>query len=311
MNSATSTDLQQQLTDAWQVRAELRFLGQTPANTRTDDQSPTATVIAGQPGSGKSVFLEALRRSATLPEQAVCINPKELATLHPATPVLERIGRPDAIGTVINEAAQLASQLLNIAVNRRSDLVLCCAFDGADSIEHLLGFLQEQGYRVQVIALAVSPELSRQASSSQTGLTLAEQQEQTDFHDRMYNGFLAALNWLEQSATCYVAMLDRRGQLLAEKLPNVACAPGQFSGQLPTLESCDQVHEEFAGPHHSSTEPNGRITQDSTVAAHQARELPHQPVSGKLNRQQQQIERRKQYVATLRRIANAQQYGGY
>lgn len=338
MSVPQATDLEEQLVDAWRLLAAERFAGNL-----TSQESPQAIIVTGQPAAGKSVLIEALTLGPLETEIFARIDPSELADLHPARPVLLQNRDIEGVDSLRGDAAALASTLLDQTVEARSHLVLSCTFDGEASAEGLLGYLQESGYVVKVLAIAVEITVSRRdylrRRAEQLQLSPHQNDLDASYHDSMHGGYLSAVSWLEESDGCDVTLIDRKGKVLAEKSAENVLAAGHCFYLLSTLAdeggAVDEPPAMFTGLDFATgTDISSESVEDANRAALRnaqfhprfaaekgAAELDAPNAKSDLaisrinfanvsDHDRRLIEKRLQYVQTLQRLAETEQHGG-
>lgn len=294
MSSQTPPALEDQLIETWRLLCRSRYL-----TTASDDHPPVAVIVTGQPAAGKSVVMELLRSGPLKNESLVWIDPAELAALHPARVVLTCGGEWSVIDSLRADAAELASELLELAVSDRRSLVLECTFDGGDSAERLVTWLIESGYAVQVFALDVPAEISRKDYVERRRRTMrgatASIALDPGFHDEMLSGFAEAIEVLERTPDCVVHRITRAGRSLTSSRP----------------DDLSMSQDDEAGASHGFLplhlqHPRLRPAEPAPSAG-----LPH----FRLNRADfsesdwRRIQQRMQFIQTLRRCAEAEQGG--
>lgn len=126
------------------------------------DVQPTATFLAGQPGSGKrSLMLETVKSIA--PNSAITIDVDDLRELHPmyrswqSDPATERLAAP----LTHQDASDWGKQLMNTAIKNRTNIIIDGTLGNAESTEKQFTALKEAGYKIEVKGLAVHESLSR------------------------------------------------------------------------------------------------------------------------------------------------------
>lgn len=315
------SDLEDQLLDSWRLLASARYVG---SNSAADN--PWAIVVTGQPSAGKSVVIESLRTTLSEEDSFVLIDPSELESLHPARPVLLSNREFEALEGLRGDAAELASELLDRAVEDSRHLVLACTFEGEAAAEGLVTWLQESGYTIRIIALAVSPDESRQdflrrrRSEGVLNASLLD----NGCHDSLWEGYLNAISWLEHSGICDMTLLDRKGTVLAETAGALPLSRG-FCSEL--LRSLEKDHRSVSGATHMSSDPERSRLSETTPSIHprfrpssangigplhdEAELIVPQITEAEMpDRERRQIEKRRQFVQTLQRLAEAEQHGG-
>lgn len=300
MSSQTPPALEDQLIETWRLLCRSRFLP-----VASEHQPPVAVIVTGQPAAGKSVVMELLRCGPLKNESFAWIDPAELAALHPARVVLTRGGEWSVIDSLRADAAELASELLELAVGDRRSLVLECTFDGGDSAGRLVTWLIESGYAVQVFALDVPAEVSRKDYVERRRRTMrgatASIALDPDFHDEMLSGLEEAIEVLERTPDCVVHRITRAGRLLTSSGPD----------DLSRSQDDSMAQDDEAGVSHHVMPLHLQHPRLRPVEPAPAVGPPHL----RLNRADfsesdwRRIQQRMQFIQTLRRCAEAEQGG--
>ncbi|MCE4513700.1 zeta toxin family protein [Xanthomonas hortorum] len=122
----------------------------------THDQ-PKAIILAGQPGAGKGGLVWGALNE--LNGDAVTIDPDELRLYHPRTDEFQRNNPYEWSGRTHRDASAWADELRVAATAEKKNLIFDTTLsDGKWASETLIKGLQEQGYEVEVRAVA-SPKL--------------------------------------------------------------------------------------------------------------------------------------------------------
>lgn len=139
------------------VRPDL--LGDIPASA-----SPTAVLVGGQPGAGKSFTLAQVRAHlAGTAGPAATISGDELREYHPHWQSHARIDAQAAQRTQM-DAGRWYARLTHDGIAQGANLVFETSMREPLSVVKLAQRLQSSGYQVAAIVLAVEKDLSRQAT---------------------------------------------------------------------------------------------------------------------------------------------------
>jgi predicted ABC-type ATPase len=169
-------------------------------------EHPRAILIAGQPGSGKS----ALAKKATkeLNNNVVIIDPDLLRGYHPRYFRHLREDSMNAADKVHRDASAWAKELRAAAISQRRNIIVDGTLGNPERAAALCQELREQGYHVEVRAMAVNGELSRQGIIARYERGLARQHiakwtaprwTPEAVHDEAYNGMPRSIEIIENS----------------------------------------------------------------------------------------------------------------
>ncbi|MBB4594857.1 zeta toxin family protein [Xanthomonas cannabis] len=123
----------------------------------TAQQQPKAVILGGQPGAGKGGLVA--QAKAELDQNAVTIDPDELRRYHPRIADFRRENPYEWSGRTHKDASSWADELRMAATAEKKNLIFDTTLsDGKWASETLIKGLQEQGYEVEVRAVA-SPKL--------------------------------------------------------------------------------------------------------------------------------------------------------
>ncbi|MCC4622456.1 zeta toxin family protein [Xanthomonas cassavae CFBP 4642] len=123
----------------------------------TAEQQPKAIILGGQPGAGKGGLVA--QAKAELDQNAVTIDPDELRRHHPRVADFRRENPYEWSGRTHKDASSWADELRVAATAEKKNLIFDTTLsDGKWASETLIKGLQEQGYEVEVRAVA-SPKL--------------------------------------------------------------------------------------------------------------------------------------------------------
>lgn len=318
MNQHHASNLETHLVETWKTLAAERFLGEMRSQ-----EVPWVIIVTGQPAAGKSVVIDSLQSGPLNGKQSVLIDPSELAELHPARPVLLQNGEYEAVDSLRSDAAQLASSLLDRAVEARSHLVLACTFDGSASAEGLVGYLHENGYAIHVLAVAVSPITTRQdyVKRRQVSMPISrgDGAQDVSYHDSMYERFLDATSWLEESTECELTLIDRTGNVLAQKSSDQVLAAGKCMYILTALSDDDEsvapitskVPVKDASLYGEMSHPRFRASSSTERREELEVVVPQVNFTNVPEKERKRIEQRLQFVQTLQRLAEAERHDTY
>lgn len=119
---------------------------------------PTAVLLAGQPGAGKTELASAV--SGTLDDNAFFINADEYRRRHPNyRTICEQYGA-DAVQMTSAFSAAVTERLIEVLSNRHFNLIIEGTGRTVAVPKDTAELLASNGYRVELAALAVRPEVS-------------------------------------------------------------------------------------------------------------------------------------------------------
>ena len=128
--------------------------------------SPTALLIGGQPGAGKSYALaQARAQMAGAAGAAVVLSGDELREYHPYWRANARTD-PLAAARTQNDAGKWYASLTNDAIAQRVNIAFETSMRRADAVLALAGRLRGQGYAVVATIVAADKDQSRMATAT-------------------------------------------------------------------------------------------------------------------------------------------------
>jgi hypothetical protein len=227
--------------------------------------SPLAVLTAGQPGSGKSMIVTSMRVKFG-DARAVEINPDEV---RPQIPYMrERIERGDLNipGAAFSDAGTVAARIMEMSSAESRNII----YDGTLSNSFYAGktadHLKEQGYRVEVHGMAVTPDLShastydRREGEIRTSPTGFGRGVGDDFHDQAVKGLVQTIGDLQaQNKVDAIVLYDRDGQIVGSS----KFEKGEWVPDQRMAETLREVHNN----------PNQKSLQDAANTWDRAAEL--------------------------------------
>lgn len=172
------------------------------ALARTQPQErPTAILLAGQPGSGKSALAAEAIREQRSQGGPVVIDADRMREENPRYKELSRTDPQNAADRTQREAGEWATRLTMTAIEGRRNLVIDGTMRNPDNVRDLATRLKENGYNVEARVLAVNSE----TSLTRARLRFEEQVEERgtgrfvnrEQHDNAYAGMLSSVRALE------------------------------------------------------------------------------------------------------------------
>ncbi|MBK8638385.1 MAG: zeta toxin family protein [Chromatiaceae bacterium] len=235
------------------------------------EDRPTAVILAGQPGAGKSGLQKQAREELRPNGGSVVVNADDLRGYHRHN--LGFLDRDDltAAEKTQHDASRWADELRDAAIAGRRNLIIDGTLKNPENAEHLCARLQGAGYRVEVRALAVPPEDSRlgvylryEVPHAKTG---SGRWVPETVHDKAVAGFPESLRRIEQRGLAHRVQVYRRGsdQPIYDHL--APCA-GDTDGAARIIEAehhheptLDEIRDREAGWNlwHEMARSNGHL----------------------------------------------------
>lgn len=193
------------------------------------DEAPTAFLIVGQPGAGKSSHLKKAAQDmfASQGKQAVEIDYDALRPYHPHyDAMLEQHGEK-AESYISRDVSAFYRILRARTIAQKKNIIHDMPVSNPNDLLDLSFKLKKQGFRVEVHAMAVQKKVSRQGIRSRYEDVLekrlaAQSKEEraihrprlvdTETHDRMYDQLPQALQMLEEENLVDHISLWKRGE---------------------------------------------------------------------------------------------------
>ncbi len=195
-----------------------------------------ATILAGQPGSGKGGLTEKAIEAARETGGAVVIDPDASRANHPLHVQLMREDDTTAADKTHEDASNAAEAVLEAAIENGLDLIIDGTLKSPDKAERLVQKLVDAGYEVEVIALAVSPEVSWQGVQDRYNNQKRTQgygrMVPRSIHDAAVKGMVESLERIEQQGKATsLKIVNRSGDILYASQPKALAAAGAAQGQ--------------------------------------------------------------------------------
>lgn len=270
-------------------QSELTELAQqwiAPKLYQTERQErPTAILLAGQSGAGKSTVSNDLRHTLQQRGGYIAIDADHFRQHLPYVEDLDR-GDMDFSAQTQVDAGALANAIRDEAIKNRRHLVIDGTLRDSDAAIELAKTLRENGYRVELHAMAVNEQISYERATTRYENDRAAGRParyvSKDWHDRSFAGMADSVRRLEYSASVdRVSVYDRLGNVVHEQAPmkgKVVSAPylEAFRKQLTDFERIDlaQSWDEIL----SSMElrrASGRELDDASLASQRAHYTLH------------------------------------
>jgi predicted ABC-type ATPase len=165
-------------------------------------EKPTAIIIAGQPGAGKSRLTEGALTD--LKEAgAVTVDVDEYRPKHPMYRDLARKDDRTAASLVQHDASLWADELRDAAIAERRNLIIDGTLKSPERAEELCRTLKRAGYRVEVRAMAVDRQTSllgihKRYERAKAELGAGRWVPEGGVHDPAYRGMPQAIARIEK-----------------------------------------------------------------------------------------------------------------
>lgn len=233
-------------------QSELAELAQDwiePKLYQTERQErPTAILLAGQSGAGKSTVSNDLRQALQQRGGYIAVDADHFRHHLPYVEDLDR-GDMDFSAQTQVDAGALANAIRDEAIKNRRNLVIDGTLRDSDAAIELAKSLRENGYRVELHAMAVNEQISYERATTRYERDRAAGKParyvSKDWHDRSFSGMADSVRRLEYSASVdRVSVYDRLGNVVHEQAPmkgKVVSAPylEAFRNQLTDFERID------------------------------------------------------------------------
>jgi len=180
-------------------------------SSRSDN--PCILIISGQPGCGKTLLSDVLKRELFLrPNEVAVINGDDYRQVHPmSSEIFKRHGKEYAKFTD-PDTRIWTSELLDWASQERRDIVFESTLRSIEPINSTITELKARGYKVCIAMLAVPKEVSRTniVLRYENGLRTSDGVARwTDYsaHDDAYNNIPDTVDFLEKQNRCIDSLL--------------------------------------------------------------------------------------------------------
>ena len=186
------------------------------ARNRASLQFPRLAIIAGQPGAGKSTVTGIITESFGVAAEPVIVNFDDLRNFHPAAQEIFQ-HHPFEMAVYTNEDTWVwTDQMLQHVRAEKNNVLYESTLRVANPVEVIIQAFQNEGYAVDLHALAVNAKLSIQGIyerfENQLDFAVAPRWTSIEFHDACYVAFPANVGHLESgSGLERVAVYKRNG----------------------------------------------------------------------------------------------------
>ncbi len=205
---------------------------------------PTAVIVGGQPGAGKSYALAQVRAHlASTVGIAATIAGDEVREYHPYWRSHARVD-PQAAQRTQADAGEWFARLTTDGIERKANLIFETSMRQPEAVLKLADRLRGSGYEVGAVLLAVEKDLSRQATLTRYDVarTVGDVPRfvPAALHDGAYDRLRDTLSRLEsEKAVDRIQLITRDGRQLYSNLLD----QGQWARSPKGLASLDDFRE--------------------------------------------------------------------
>lgn len=176
---------------------------------------PTAVILGGQPGAGKTALLDPAYKDLCAIGPTVVINGDDLRSFHPEYQRLQSKDPENASQLTNHDSGRWVEKLIAEGIERRVNLVIESTMRNPEVFSMTSERLREGGYNVEARAIAVNERVSWQgvhtryegmiASGALPRFTVREA------HDAGVNGMLVTLRRIEDDKLANRVLIGTRG----------------------------------------------------------------------------------------------------
>jgi predicted ABC-type ATPase len=128
----------------------------------TQSPQPTAVILGGQPGAGKTALLEAAEADLRAIGATVVINGDDLRSFHPQYKTLQRSDPENAAQLTNLDSGKWVEKVIAAGIERQVNLVIESTMRNSDVFASTARKLHDAGYGVEARAIAVNERVSWQ-----------------------------------------------------------------------------------------------------------------------------------------------------
>lgn len=200
---------------ATRVAPEL-FKGAEPS------EIPTAIVLGGQPGAGKTPMQELVASEFEHRGGLVPIIGDDLRANLPHYKALQRADDTTAAFYTDRDSGRLVEMAIADAIARRVNVLVEGTMRSPDTVARTLGDFRDAGYRTDARALAVSPQLSQlgimQRYAAQKESRGIGRMTTAEAHEAALTGMLRTLDRIQDERLADSLTIYRRGAVVLQRL---------------------------------------------------------------------------------------------
>lgn len=232
-------------------------------------ERPKAIILAGQPGSGKSRLTRAAKAEMAEHGGAVVIDTDHLREYHPRYRELAETDYTTAATKVQKDAARLTEDIRRTAIAEKRNIIVDGTLNNADRAERLLQKLKDNGYEIDVRAMAVHEPVSQRGVAARLEKGLANpdiipRNVEPHIQADAFLGMPQAIERIEQ-----IGLADRIRVYGRDKT-----APLFDSAQMPGMTATQAITNERTRPLTSLEVTEQALGWDSIVEKAIARKAP-------------------------------------
>ena len=134
-----------------------RFIVPHVAGKLKPKERPTGIILGGQPGSGKSNFINLLKK---LNPDAIPINGDDMRHFHPHFTKVMAENEEHAANMTQADCNEWIERLIDLTSNHKADIIIEGTMRRPEVVLNTSKLLSERGYNTEAIAIAVPPEIS-------------------------------------------------------------------------------------------------------------------------------------------------------
>lgn len=176
---------------------------------------PTAVILGGQPGAGKTALLEPAEKDLRAIGPTVVINGDDLRSFHPDYSRLQKTDPENAAQLTNHDSGRWVEKLIAEGIERRVNLVIESTMRNPDVFAATSQRLLDAGYSVEARAIAVNERLSWQGVHTRyEGMIEKETLPRftvREAHDAGVNGMLKTLTRIEEEKLADRVLIGTRG----------------------------------------------------------------------------------------------------
>lgn len=263
------------LTEAERDRIYVREIRPTFLEAVDRSPAPTAIIVGGQPGSGKTAVMREV--NTRLETAAVLISGDDMREFHPYWKNHARHD-PTAAQATQNDAGLWYLRLYREAMQSEKNIIFETSMRNPLAVQALAAELKTIGYRVETVVLAVDREKSRLATLRR----YAEQLANNDiprfvpgkYHDEAYANLRSSLRAIDQAkAVDQIQIVTHAGSVVYVN----ELVDGQWKNAPRAGDALDAERESSATPKRLAENALRWHTLVARLQAH-AETVPHQVI---------------------------------